>query len=146
METVVKWQGGMEFAGSTGGHTVTLDSRPPLGKDKGFTPKELVAVGLAGCTAMDVVALLKKYRQKVDSFDVELKTTPSSQGHPVVFASAQLYFKAFGEIDKQKYLEAVQLSQTKYCGVSAMISKTVTIEYRVFLNDVEVGSGQADFA
>ncbi len=145
METKVKWTNGMEFTGAVGGHTVTLDSPAPLGKDQGFTPKQLVAVGLAGCTAMDVIALLKKFRQPVDAFSVELQTEPTQQGHPVVFAKANLVFKATGEIDKEKYLEAVRLSQTKYCGVSAMLAKALPIRYRVLLNDHEIGSGEANF-
>lgn len=146
MEAKVAWQEGMKFIGESSGHEVALDSKAPLGKDQGFTPKELVAIGLGGCTAMDVIALLKKYRQTVKTFSVHVDTKASDQGHPIVFAEATLVFNADGDIEAEKLLEAVKLSQTKYCGVSAMLSQAFPLHYRVVLNGNEVGSGQADFS
>ena len=143
MKTNTRWNTGMRFTGNCGGNEITLDAKPPLGQSAGMTPKELVVVGLSGCTAMDVIALLKKHKQEVTSFNVEAEVEKSTGGHPEVFSRATLTFKAEGPIDPDRYLEAVDLSQNRYCGVSAMLSKAFPIEYRVILNGSEIGSGTA---
>lgn len=146
MKSKVVWNEQMQFTGSTDNHTVTMDSKSPLGKDSGPTPKELVALGMGGCTAMDVIALLKKYKQMPESFEVEVDVTPSQGRHPAVFEHAILTYTVKGQVESEKLLEAVVLSMTKYCGVNAMLSKALPIHYRVVLNGQEVGSGQAQFS
>src|ERR1035437_8940267 len=123
MKTNVSWTNNMNFEGQCDQNKVSMDAKAPLGKAEGFTPKELVAIGISGCTAMDVIALLKKFKQEVKKFDVESLVEKSSSGFPEVFTNIHLTFKAEGNIDKEKYIEAVTLSQTKYCGVSAMLVK-----------------------
>lgn len=145
MKTTVVWKDLMEFDGTNGLHTVRMDAKAPIGKDSAATPKELVAMGLGGCTAMDVIALLKKYKQMPISFQVDVEIETSTTGHPAVFEKAILKFVVNGQIDKEKLMEAVKLSQTKYCGVSAMLSKALPIEYKVILNEIEIGSGFANF-
>src|SRR5690606_6375283 len=113
--------------------------------DSGASPKELVAMGLGGCTAMDVIALLKKHKQPPQSFLVNVEVQTSTGGHPAVFEKAVLRFVVNGAVDADKLLEAVKLSQTKYCGVSAMLSKALPIEYKVVLNGTEIGAGSANF-
>jgi len=122
-----------------------MDAKAPIGKDSAPTPKDLVALGLGGCTAMDVIALLKKYKQLPESFAVEVETTPSEGRVPVVFTKATLSFVVRGQVEPAKLLEAVTLSQTKYCGVTAMLLKSFPITYRVELNGEEVGTGVARF-
>lgn len=145
MNAKVAWTEGMQLKGSSGPHEVLLDSKAPLGKDSGMTPKELVAVGLCGCTAMDVVALMKKYKQPLEKFEVESDISSTEGGHPIKFKEVLMTFRATGAVDSAKLLEAVQLSQTKYCGVSAMISATVPLKYQIILNDQKIGEGQAHF-
>lgn len=145
MKSHLKWTGGMQFESESDGNQVLMDSKPPLGQKKGMTPKELVATGLGGCTAMDVIALLKKHKQTVESFDIEVDIVASTEGHPIVFKSAQLTFSATGNIDKNIFLDSVKLSQTKFCGVSAMLSKALPINYVVILNNEKIGEGVADF-
>lgn len=145
MKTTVVWKNGMEFTGTAGENAVLMDAKAPIGKDLGASPKELVAIGLGGCTAMDVIALLKKYKQPPTSLKVDLEIQPSASGYPAVFEKATLTFNVEGEVDADKLNEAVRLSQTKYCGVSAMLSKSFPIEYRVVLNQQEIGSGFANF-
>lgn len=145
MKSSVQWTDGMAFQGQCDCNQVILDAKAPLGKGLGMTPKELVGVGLAGCTAMDVIALMKKHKQNVKSFRVDTDITQTTGGHPTVFASMNLTFTLEGEIDPEKALEAVRLSQTKYCGVSAMLAKSAPIQYKVILNGSEIGSGKADF-
>lgn len=145
MKTILNWTEKMRFTADCDGNTVSMDTKAPLGENKAMTPKELVATGLGGCTAMDVIALLKKHKQEYKSFQIEVDITSSSGGHPVVFADATLVFRVTGDIDRAILLESVKLSQTKFCGVSAMLSKALPIHYKVLLNDEEIGSGQADF-
>lgn len=145
MDAKLKWSSNMAFTGEVRGHSVAMDTLAPIGKGEGLTPKELVAIGLGGCTAMDVAALMKKYRQPVTTFDVDVHVEQSDNGHPVVFRSVVVTFRLTGEIEKDKLLEAVHLSQTRYCGVSAMLSQAAPIEYKVELNGEEIGSGHADF-
>lgn len=124
---------------------VTMDAKAPIGSGQGLTPKELVALGVAGCTAMDVAALMKKYAQPVETFQVTAEFTLTKGTTPAIFQTMDLVFDLTGNIDQSKALEAVRLSQTKYCGVSAMISKSVPINYIVRINNADVGSGTADF-
>jgi putative redox protein len=135
----------MEFDGDVDNHKVHIDAKAPIGKNTGATPKELVAMGLGGCTAMDVIALLKKYKQPPQSFSIEVEIEPSTGAHPIVFEKATLTFKVEGQVDAEKLNEAVKLSQTKYCGVSAMLAKAFAIEYRVVLNGTETAQGFAKF-
>lgn len=145
MKINVVWKNAMEFSGKAGEHAVQMDAKTPIGKDTGATPKELVAMGLGGCTAMDVIALLKKYKQAPESFHIDVEIQPSVGGHPAVFEKAALTFHVKGQIEAEKLIEAVRLSQTKYCGVSAMLAKAFPIEYRIILNEKEIGSGVANF-
>lgn len=145
MKTAIVWKDGMEFDGVAENHIVPMDAKTPIGKNSAASPKELVALGLGGCTAMDVIALLKKHKQLPESFRVDLEIVPSTGAHPIVFESAVLSFAVEGSVDADKLNEAVHLSQTKYCGVSAMLSKSFPIEYRVILNGAEIGSGTTKF-
>lgn len=145
MKTAVVWNGEMEFSGVAGSHTVSMDAKSPIGRDKAASPKELVALGLGGCTAMDVIALLKKYKQPPTNFSIDVEIQPSTGAHPIVFEKAILSFIVDGNVTAEKLNEAVLLSQTKYCGVSAMLSKALPIEYRIFLNGIEIGTGNANF-
>jgi putative redox protein len=145
MKSAVVWKDAMEFEGRAEGHFVPMDAKSPIGKDKASTPKDLVVMGLGGCTAMDVIALLKKYKQPPTAFKVELDVQATTGKPPSVFEKALLTFIVEGAVDAEKLLEAVKLSQTKYCGVSAMLSKSFPIEYRVILNGGEIGTGSASF-
>jgi len=146
MKSAVIWKDGMEFDGRVNDHTVPMDANAPIGKGKAPTPKELVALGLGGCTAMDVIALLKKHKQPPKTFSVEIEIEPTTGSAPIVFEKAVLSFVVEGNVEAEKLIEAVKLSQTKYCGVSAMLSKSLPIEYRILLNGSEVGTGAAQFA
>ncbi len=145
MKLNLKWTDMMTFTGSADGKQVDMDAKAPLGRGSAMTPKELVAAGLAGCTAMDVVALFKKHKQNMKTFDVDVDIETSIQGHPVVFTKAILTFKVTGEVTPEIFKESVVLSQTKYCGVSAMLAKAFPIHYRLVLNDQIILEGQSHF-
>lgn len=145
MNSKVIWKTAMQFDTVSGDHHVLIDAKAPIGKGLGFTPKELVLAGVAGCSAMDVIAMLRKEKQEVKSFSVESNAMPTTSGHPVVFKDLHLIYTLEGTIDPTKALEAVRLSQTQYCGVSAMIAKSVPILYSIILNGETIGTGQAAF-
>jgi len=146
MRVLLKSQEGMVFEVESSGHRIQVDAKPPIGKGLAMTPKDLVAAGLGGCTAMDLIALLRKHKQPYESLEVEVNVIPSEGKAPVVFQSAEIQFRAAGSIDKSILLESIRLSQTKYCGVSAMLSKAFPIHYTVLLNGEEIGAGEANFS
>lgn len=144
METRVIWKEGMAFEGRAQGFSIPMDAIPPLGHHFGPSPKELVALGLGGCTGMDVVGILKKHKQFVDRFEIETQIIQTKE-HPVVFSSIELTFKLEGAIDPAIALRAVELSQTTYCGVSAMLFHSAPINWSLFVNGDKVGAGLANF-
>lgn len=145
MKLQCHWNDKMRFTAQSGGHEIQMDTNAPIGSDTALTPKQLLVAGICGCTAMDVVALLKKHKQPLESFEVEADATPTEGVYPAIYKEIKLTFKLKGELDAAKVLEAVSLSQTKYCGVSAMVSKAVPISYTVELNGKIIGAGRADF-
>jgi putative redox protein len=145
MKIELTWSEKMVFHAQAGEHRVSVDARPPLGSNQGMSPKELLLSALASCTAMDVAALLKKHKQKLERFRVTAEAPVSEGGHPKHFTRADLVFEAEGEIDSKVLLESVRLSQTAFCGVSAMLSRAFPIAYSVVLNGVQIGTGQAEF-
>lgn len=145
MDVKIYWRDGMAFSGSADGHEVPMDAKSPLGKGSAPTPKELLALGLAGCTGMDVIALLKKHKQPPDGFETRVSVKMSTGKTPAVFESAEVHFVVTGAVESSRLLESVELSQTKYCGVSAMLVKAFPITYRVDLNGIEIGRGEAKF-
>jgi putative redox protein len=145
IQSILTWKENMLFEAESAGWKVPMDAKKPIGKEQAMTPKELVVAGLGGCTAMDVVALMKKQKQPLTSFEVAVDVETSTGGNPMVFTKADITFKLTGAVDPALALEAVRLSQTKYCGVSAMLVKAFPIEYHVLVNGENVGSGKSDF-
>ncbi len=133
MDAKVVWKGRMSFSGSSdSGFWVPLGTSNDLGGDNdGFRPMELIAIGLAGCTAMDVISILEKKRQKVVRFEVEIHAEKASE-HPRVFTGIEIEYIIHGdEIDRAAVERAVELSETKYCPAQAMLSKAVPISHKI---------------
>lgn len=145
MESRLIWNHKMEFTGTARGLSVQMDAKSPIGNDTALTPKELVILALAGCTGMDVVAILQKHKQPLESLEISSEYSLSQNRHPSVFTNISLTFFFQGGMEKEKVLEAVHLSQTKYCGVSAMLVKAVPIHYEIILNGTKIGTGTAYF-
>ncbi|MBI4770158.1 MAG: OsmC family protein [Chloroflexi bacterium] len=126
-----EWRGGLSFEGSAGsGFRLRMGGG---GEEPGFSPMELVLVGLAGCTAMDVISILQKKRQAVTAFDVRVTGTRADQ-HPKVYTEIEIEYLVEGHwVDPAAVARAIELSQDKYCSVSAMLRKgsTVRTSYRV---------------
>lgn len=134
LKTVLTWHEDMYMTADTGVAKVNLDAHPEHGgKGKGQSPKELVLSGLAGCTAMDVISILRKMRSLPRSLHVEVEADQTKE-HPKVFSRIHLRYIAAG-VDKEKLEKAVQLSQDQYCGVSAMLKKTAEISFEIMVSE-----------
>lgn len=133
MEARVIWQKRMSFKGtSDSGFEVPLGTVPEVGgDDDGFRPLELIAIGIAGCTAMDVVSILKKKRQELKSFQVIVQAD-RAQEHPKVFTHLYIEYILSGEnLSREAVERAVQLSAEKYCPAQAMFQKIVPIDLKI---------------
>jgi putative redox protein len=130
MEAKVLWNGKLAFQGSAeSGFDLPLDAEVGVGGEaKGFLPMELLAVGLAGCTAMDVISILTKKRQDVTSFEVQVHADRAEM-HPKVFTHAVIeYFVAGHNVDEAAVVRSIELSTTSYCPAQAMLSQVMPIE------------------
>lgn len=131
MDTQITWKNkGLEFKG-TNSHGISLDLASDIDKidgAEGFGPMELLSLGLAGCTGMDVLAILKKKRQDVLGFEVKIKSA-SAKEHPHVWNWVQIEYLITGRnIDSKAVERALKLSSEKYCPAQNMINKSVEIE------------------
>lgn len=133
MDAKVIWKQKMSFDGtSESGFTVPLGTSPGVGgDDDGFRPLELIAIGLAGCTAMDVVSILTKKRQEITSFEVQVHTDRAAE-HPKVFTHIVIEYIISGkDISEDAVKRAVQLSEEKYCPAQAMFKQVAPMELKI---------------
>ena len=133
MECKVSWlgSGGMAFSAETGsGHLVTMDGAPDAGgRNLAPRPMELVLAGAGGCTAFDVVMILKRGRQEVTGCEVKL-SAERADADPKVFTSIHFHFVVKGKALKPEAVErAIKLSAEKYCSASIMLGKTAAITH-----------------
>ena len=132
MECSVKWiDGGMSFVAETGsGHAFIMDGAPEAGgRNTGPRPMETVLAGTGGCTAFDVVLILKKSRQQVSGCEVKL-SADRAETDPKVFTRIHMHFIVRGTDLKPNMVQnALKLSHDKYCSASAMLAKTAEITY-----------------
>src|SRR5262245_40895458 len=129
MDCTVRWGDGMTFVAETGsGHLVTMDGAPEGGgRNLAPRPMEVVLAGAGGCTAYDVVVILKKNNQDVDGCDVQL-TAERAATDPKVFTKIHYHFVVRGRNLKPNIVEqAVRLSHEKYCSATAILEKTAAI-------------------
>ena len=131
MQTRVKWLDHMSFVGETGsGHSVVMDGSPDLGgRNLGVRPMEMVLLGLGGCTAFDVVFILKKARQPVEDCEIQV-SAERSEDVPKVFTKIHLHYVIKGKDLSEKHVaRAVKMSAEKYCSVSRMLEETVEMTH-----------------
>ena len=147
MEAELKWKEGMAFEAKVRDHTFILDAQSGAGgKNLGPTPKETVLTSVMGCSAMDVAGLMRKFHLTPTSFTMNSVAHPRDD-HPKIFTDFQVnYFFEGVDLPKEKLIEAVQLSMTRYCGVSAMVAATVKITYEIFLNKEKIHADEARFS
>jgi putative redox protein len=136
MQAKVNWKKGLSFEGTAdSGHTIDLDADAEVGgENNGFRPLELMALSLAGCTAMDVISILQKKRQDVTGFEVDVQAQHASE-HPKVFTSAVILYQVSGHaVDNAAVLRAIELSAQRYCPAQSMLAQVFPIElhYQIF--------------
>jgi len=132
MQAKVNWQEGMSFAGTAdSGFSIQMDAKKEVGGEgKGFIPMELMVLSLAGCTAMDVISILKKKRQDVTDFEVRVDADRAEE-HPKVFTHATIYYIVTGQaVDEAAVLRAIQLTAERYCPAQAMLGQVFPIDLR----------------
>jgi putative redox protein len=134
-----------QFVGQTGsGHNLLIDD---TAGGTGPKPIELVALGLAGCTAFDVITVLRqKYHQKVTGYQVRVEADQAERP-PQVFTQVRIHHVVIGiDIDEKALQEAIRLSEEKYCSVGAMVKQTATLQttYEIVEDQTEwINSAQA---
>ena len=121
----------MTFIGkSSTGHSIVMDTGEKSGGSQSApTPMEMVLLGLGGCTGMDVISILRKMKQDVKSFRIEIEKKNADE-HPKVYTEISMkYIFSGARLDEKKIERAIHLSQDKYCSVSAMLGKTADISH-----------------
>ncbi len=121
----------MRFEAQAGsGHHVTLDaSEPEGGQESGFRPMELLLVGLAGCTGMDVISILRKKRQQVTAYEVHVEGR-RAEDHPKAFVEITVEHIVTGHhLQPEAVARAIQLSEGRYCGAGAMLGKVAHLTH-----------------
>jgi len=137
MKARIKWVQDVMFVGESGsGHSVVMDGAPEAGgRNLGVRPMEMLLLGLGGCSAFDVVMILKRGRQQVEDCVVELQAERADTD-PKVFTKVNLNYLITGKaLDRNKVERAVQLSAEKYCSASAMFAKTAEITHTIEIID-----------
>ncbi len=138
IEANVEYVSNMRFVGAANSaHSVVMDTSAAGGEGTASRPMELLLVALGGCTGMDVVSILRKMRVKYDSFRLEIKGELNAE-HPKTYKEVEIVYRFSGRSLPQDRIEhAVELSQEKYCPISATLRPTAKIRYRVEISETE---------
>lgn len=130
MKVTAQWKQDLTFLGTPdSGFPVQMDADTSLGgTNSGVRPMEMVALGLAGCTGMDVISILRKKRQQITDFEVKVNV-PRSAEYPKVFTSALITYIVTGKnVEEAAVLRSIELSITKYCPVQFMLAQVFPME------------------
>jgi putative redox protein len=126
-------------ASNEDGNTIILDASPNIGgHNKGMRPMQLLLAAIGGCAAIDIILILKKQKQNINFFDIEVdgeKENTSKEGISL-FKTIQVHFILNGNIDLNKAERAVKLSMEKYCSVTKILEPTAIITYKVSVNSL----------
>jgi putative redox protein len=141
MKATAQWKENMTFLGiPDSGVSVQMDADSSFGgTDQGIRPMEMIALGLAGCTGMDVISILRKKRQKVTQFEVRVNA-PRSAEPPNVFTSALITYIVTGtNVEEAAVIRSIELSMTKYCPVQVMLSQAFLMElhYEIYEDELD---------
>jgi putative redox protein len=139
-----QWMGKMQFNALVNGHTIINDAPERVGgEDTGPIPKPFVLTALSGCTGMDIVAILHKAQKEVAGLDIKV-TGELTRKQPIEYIAIHVVYDFTGnEANKDAALEAVTLSQEKYCGVSHMLKKALPITWEVNYNGASIYNNKA---
>lgn len=141
MQARIKWVQDVTFVGEAGsGHAVVMDGAPEVGgRNLGPRPMEMLLLGLGGCSAFDVVLILKRGRLQVSDCVVEI-SAQRADSDPKVFTHIKMHYIVTGrQLDRGKVERAVQLSADKYCSASAIMEKTAKIETSIEILETDAG-------
>ncbi len=136
-ETIkAQWLNDLSFEAEVDGHKIYMDTAVEHGgKNLGPRPKLMMMVALAGCTGMDVASILKKMRENVEEFSVEVEGDVTEE-HPKRFAGMKVIYTVKGKgIDRKNVEKAVKLSSEKYCGVSANYKEAFDITHEIIIEE-----------
>ena len=141
MKANVTWQGNMVFVGQpASGFPIQMDSDPSYGgTNSGIRPMEMIALGLAGCTAMDVLSILQKKRQQVTQFEVRVDA-PRSADYPMVFTKAAITYVVTGKhVNEEAVLRSIELTATKYCPAQIMLEQAfpMDLHYEIYEDEID---------
>ncbi len=133
MKARIKWIENVSFVGESGsGHSVIMDGAPDAGgRNLGFRPMEMLLLGLGGCSAFDVVMILKRGRERVTDCIVEIEAERADTEPKVFTKIAMRYIVTGHELDPRKVERAVNLSADKYCSATAIMNKTAQITHTI---------------
>ncbi len=131
-----KWLSNMAFEADVHGHKIIIDAGPNAGgENRGPRPKPLMLASLGGCTAMDVISILKKMRIEVNEFNVRVEGE-LTEGHPKHFIKIHVVYEFTGkDLPMDKLKKAVELSEERYCGVSAVYKKTMVMTSEIVVKE-----------
>jgi putative redox protein len=128
----VKWTGGEQFLGVTpSGHAVPIDADRERNTAPG--PMDMLLIALGACAATDVVIILGKKRQKLESLEVSVSGERAADP-PRVWTKLDVLFTLRGTLEEKAVQDAIELSETKYCSVNAMLKKTAAVTFRFEIN------------
>lgn len=130
MKTTTTWTGKMGFIGhNPSGHEIAMDAAEEIGgENNGSRPTELLLQAVAGCTAIDIVSILKKMRVEPIRFDTEIEAERADE-HPRKFTKIHIHYSLDGDIPEKKLVRAIRLSKDEYCSVSHTLNAEITASY-----------------
>ncbi|MCP4605708.1 MAG: OsmC family protein [Proteobacteria bacterium] len=138
MKITTKYQGGMRFAEGEGHSLVVMDAKKEVGgQEEALTPKELVLQGLAGCTGLDVAAMLDKKKVHYENFSIDVEAEQTKH-HPKVFSRIHITYRIKAALnDGPTIIRMIELSKNNFCGVSAMLSKTAEMSWELDFDQLD---------
>jgi len=132
-----KWLSNMAFESDVNGHKILLDADSSAGgENRGPRPKPFMLLSLGGCTGMDVISILKKMRVDIDEFNVRVEGELTEE-HPKHFVKIHVLYEFTGkDLPLDKLKKAVELSEERYCGVSAVYRKTMEMTSEIVVKEL----------
>ncbi len=117
------------------GNVIHMDGAPEIGgHGLGMRPMQLLLTAIGGCSSIDVILILKKQKQEIESFEVEVEGEKQKVEDHSIFSEIVLHYKISGKVDPEKAEKAVKLSMEKYCSVTKILEKTARISYKITVN------------
>ena len=138
-EIETQWMGKIQFNSLVNGHTIIMDAPERVGgEDHGPIPKPFVLTALSGCTGMDIITILRKAQKEVKDLNIKV-TGELSKQQPIEYVAIHVIYDFNGDkAFKDAAMDAVNVSQNKYCGVSHMLRKALPVTWEVNYNGVQI--------